>query len=92
MAASVLGLTNLPTNQVSRRRWIPVIQAHGLFHSAAHGSDRHAPSRGDSAACVRLDLAAARRRTPSLLPRLGVGKADFQDATRSASGGLVFVD
>jgi hypothetical protein len=34
MAASVLGLTNLPTNQVSRRRRIPVIQAHGLFHPA----------------------------------------------------------
>jgi hypothetical protein len=53
----VLGLTNLPTNQVSRRRRIPVIQAHGLFHPAAHVSDRRAPSGGDSAACVRLDLA-----------------------------------
>ena len=44
----MLGLTNLPTNQVSRRRRIPVIEAHGLFHPAAHVSDRRAPSGGDT--------------------------------------------
>jgi len=31
----LLGLTNLPTNQVSRRRRIRVIQAHGLFPPGA---------------------------------------------------------
>jgi hypothetical protein len=60
MGSSVPGLTNLPTNQVSRRRRIPVIQAHGLFHPAGHVSDRRVPCGGDSAACLRLDLVAAR--------------------------------
>jgi hypothetical protein len=88
----VLGLINLPTNEVSRRRRIPVIQAHGLFRRAgmsATGAQRAAATALPAFVWTSQPLAGGRH---LYLRDWELGEADVQDATRSPSGGLVFVD